>query len=99
MEKLKLTDSRIFLISEEFASLLNDYCFEDDSYKKWELLEYRAFVDKHYDDLVLGAIEEGMIMPSEKRYFKTNVGDLHEAIKMKTIEILKVFVSRRVDNI
>ena len=51
MEKLKLTDSRLFLISEEFASLLNDYCFEDDSYKKWELKEYRAFVDKHYDDM------------------------------------------------
>jgi len=99
MDRIKLTDSKIFQISEEFASLLNDYCFEDDSYKNWELKEFRAFVDKHYDDLVLGAIEEGMIMPSEKKYFKTNVGDLHEAIKMKTIEILKVFVSRRADNI
>ncbi len=37
MDKIKLTDSRIFQISEEFASLLDDYCFEDDSYKNWEL--------------------------------------------------------------
>jgi len=95
MDKIKLTDSRIFQISEEFASLLNDYCFEDDSYKNWELNEFRIFVNNHYDDLVLTAIDEGIIMPTEKKHFKTYVGDLHEAIKTKTIEILKVFINRK----
>ena len=95
MDRIKLTDSKIFQISEEFASLLNDYCFEDDSYKNWELKEFRAFVDKHYDDFVLTAIDEGIIEQPEKKYFKSYDDEIHDRIKKVAIAELKILLRER----
>lgn len=95
MPKVKLSDSRISAIGKEFATILNDYCIEVENYTNWNSNDYRPFVDKHYDDFVLTAIDEGIIEQTEKKYFKTYTDDFHDRIKQVAIDELKILLRER----
>ncbi len=95
MPKVKLSDSRISAIGKEFATILNDYCIEEENYKNWNSNDYRTFVDKHYDDFVLTAIDEGIIEQPEKKYFKSYDDEIHDRIKKVAIAELKILLRER----
>lgn len=95
MAKLKLTELRISVLGKEYATILTDYCLEEENYTNWDSNDYRTFVDKHYDDFVLTAIDEGIIEQPEKKYFKTYTDDFHDRIKQVAIDELKILLRER----
>jgi hypothetical protein len=95
MEKRKLSDLRITSIGKEYAIILNSHYIEDENYTNWDSNDFMAFIDKHYDDFVLTAIDEGIILPSETKHFKTLIGDNHDRIKGVTIDKLRLLIKER----
>lgn len=92
MNKLRLNDSRITAIGKEFATILNDYCIEEENYTDWNSNDYKSFADKHYDDFIKVALYEGIIDTSERKYFKTYTDDFHDRIKQVAIDALKALL-------
>lgn len=95
MPKVKISDSRITAIGKEFATILNNYCIEEENYTDWNSDDYKLFADKHYDDFIQVALYEGIIDTSEKKYFKTYTDDFHDRIKQVAIDELKILLRER----